>query len=32
MSVDDVLDELDLQAYLVDVDHEPQGAPKGPPR
>lgn len=27
-SVDDVLDDLDMQAYLYDVDHEPQGPPK----
>lgn len=27
-TVDDVLDELDTQAYLFDVDHEPQGPPK----
>lgn len=24
MTVSDVLDELDLQAYLADVDHEPR--------
>jgi hypothetical protein len=28
MTVDEVLDETDLQAYLADVDNPPQGAPK----
>ncbi len=32
MTVDAVLDELDLQAYLVDVDREPQGPPTMAPR
>jgi hypothetical protein len=27
MTVRDVLDEVDLQAYLADVDHEPAAAP-----
>lgn len=28
MTIDDVLDEMDLQAYLADVDNPPQGPPK----
>ena len=31
MTVDEVLDELDLQAYLYDVDAAPQPAPKATP-
>ena len=27
MSVDDVLDEIDLQAYIADVDNPPAGPP-----
>ena len=27
MTVDEVLDELDLQAYLADVDNAPAGPP-----
>ena len=30
MSVDEVLDELDLQHYLHDCDNEPREAPKPP--
>ena len=29
MTVDEVLDELDLQAYLADVDNAPAGPPRG---
>lgn len=28
LTIDDVLDEMDLQAYLSDVDNAPQGPPK----
>jgi len=31
MTVDEVLDELDLQAYLYDVDAAPQPPPKAKP-
>ncbi len=31
MTVDEVLDELDLQAYIYDVDAAPQPPPKKPP-
>lgn len=31
LSVDDVLDEADLHAYLHDVDHEPEQAPQVTP-
>lgn len=29
LSVEDLLDERDLHAYLHDVDHEPEAAPAG---
>lgn len=33
LTVEDVLDEVDLAAYLFDVDHEPRPTPiSGPPR
>lgn len=31
LSVEDVLDEVDLAAYLFDVDHEPRPAPTATP-
>lgn len=31
MTVDEVLDEIDLQHYLHDCDNEPREAPKPPP-